>query len=166
MTVGAPDTTLARWIRPEMMLPELAAQSAEGVLEELAEGLSRAASAVSGAAAFSGFLEREGLGTTAIGDGFAIPHCRLAGISKVYLAVARHPLGVDFGALDGRLVHTFFALVAPQSGASAHLEVLGAIARFLRDPGNRRLVGRVRRSAELLALLRGESADGGEPIDG
>ncbi len=156
--MSVPDTTLARWIRPEMILPELAAQTADGVLEEIAGGVSRAAPAVSASAVLFGFREREELGTTAIGDGFAIPHCRLASVSSLHLAVAKHPVGVEFGALDGKPVQVFFALVAPKSNASVHLEALGAIARFLRAPENRRLVAGALGRAELLAVLAGRAA--------
>lgn len=152
------DPTLERWLRPGTALPDLVASSATEVLEELAQSVARALPRVSAAAIRGGFLEREALGTTAIGGGFAIPHCRLPGISGLYLGVARHPQGVDFGALDGEAVKVFFALVAPQSGASAHLEALRAIARFLRDPRRRELLLEARGTEELVQLLQGAPA--------
>ncbi len=151
----APDTTLARWIRPEMLLPELRSQNPGSVLEEIAGGMSSADPGLSAPAVFAGLLERESLGTTAVGGGFAIPHCRLTGISRVAVAVARQPLGVDFGAADGLPVHTFFAIVAPRSDASGHLGALGAVARFLRDSGHRQRLAEAAGRDELLELLQG-----------
>jgi len=147
------DPILARWLRPGAALPELTANSAAGVLEELAAGVARTLPGFSAPAVLSGFLEREALGTTAVGDGFAIPHCRLPRAREVHLRVAMHPPGVDFGALDGKPVRVFFALVAPQSGATAHLEALGAIARFLREPARRARLLAARGPDELLARL-------------
>ena len=152
--VGNPaDPILARWLRPGAALPELTANSAEGVLEELAAGVARTLPGVSAAAVLDGLREREALGTTAVGDGFAIPHCRLPGMREIHLRVAMHRPGVDFGAPDGKPVRVFFALVAPQSGATAHLEALGAVARLLRDPARRARLLDAGGPDELLARL-------------
>jgi PTS system nitrogen regulatory IIA component len=156
---NSPDSNLASWLRPGTILPDLHAASPEGVFEELAAGIARAVPGISAAALRSGLVEREELGTTAIGDGFAIPHCRLPGSKAVHLHVARHPQGVDFGAPDGKVVHLFFTLVAPQTGVSDHLEALRAIARFLRDPERRALVLAAQGTEDLLAQLRGSPSD-------
>ena len=137
MAGPASDPILARWLRPGAALPELTASSVEGILAGLADGVARTLPGVSRAAVLDGFREREALGTTAVGGGFAIPHCRLAAVREIQLRVALCPAGVDFGAADGAPVRVFFALLAPQSGATAHLEALRAIARFLRDPARR-----------------------------
>lgn len=165
MSATSPDAPLARWIRPEMLLPDLLSHDGPGVLAEIAAAMARADGGISGRAALAGFLEREALGSTAVGDGFAIPHCRLAGLGGVRLAVARHASGVDFGALDGRPVTTFFALAAPQSGATAHLEALGAIARFLRVPANRQAVAQARGAGDVLAVLQGVRREAEEHVD-
>ena len=161
MVGNPPDPILARWLRPGAALPELTATSSEGVLEELAAGVAKTLPGVSDFAVLSGFLEREALGTTAIGEGFAIPHCRLPGAREIHLRVAMHLPGVDFGALDGKPVRVFFALVAPQSGATAHLEALGAVARLLRDPARRARLLAAPGPDELLARLMETSV----PID-
>ncbi|MCC6900442.1 MAG: PTS sugar transporter subunit IIA [Polyangiaceae bacterium] len=134
------------------------------MLEELAAGVARTLPGVSAAAVLDGFREREALGTTAVGGGFAIPHCRLTGSREIHLRVALHRLGVDFGALDGKPVRIFFALVAPQSGATAHLEALGAVARLLRDPARRARLLAAGGPDELLARLL-ETSVPIDPID-
>ena len=154
MSGGLPDSTFSKWLRSELVLPALAATSASGVLDEIAAGVSRAVTETSAAAIRSGFLEREALGSTAVGNGFAIPHCRVAGASRVHMAVASHPVGVDFEAPDGTPVKVFFAIVAPQSGAGGHLEALATVARFLREPERRDLLLQARGSQELIAALR------------
>jgi PTS system nitrogen regulatory IIA component len=141
-----------------MVLPELTASSVGGVLEQIAGELERSVPGVSAAAARRGLGEREALGSTAIGHGFAIPHCRLEGVRAVELRVAAHPAGVDFGASDGAPVKLFFVLVSPASGAAAHLQALGAIARFLRSPEHRARLLAARSEAELVASLEDEPA--------
>ncbi len=161
-----PATSVARWLRAELLLPELRAQTAAGVLEEIAQGVARAVGGLSPNTVLEAFREREALGTTAIGDGVAIPHGRVEGLTSLVFAVARHPQGVDFDAPDGRPVSLFFALVASRSAAALHLEALSTIARFLRDPARRARVMQARGNLELLATLRGEEVRGdafGEP---
>ena len=148
------------------MLPALVATSASEVLDEIADGIARAVTETSAAAVRMGFLEREELGTTAIGNGFAIPHCRLEGARRVHLAVARHPVGVDFGAPDGAPVRVFFAIVAPHSRAREHLEALAAVARFLREPGRREHLLGAPGEKELMTALSADvlrRAGAGEP---
>jgi PTS system nitrogen regulatory IIA component len=166
LSARLPDSTLSKWLPSELVLPALVATSASGVLEEIAEGVSRAVTETSAAAIRLGFLEREELGTTAVGNGFAIPHCRVEGASRVHMAVAMHPVGVDFGAPDGTPVRLFFAIVAPLSRATGHLEALAAVARLLREPDRRELLLRARGERELMTALRADAlclASAGEP---
>lgn len=151
---------LAQWIRPGVVLPDLEATTIGGVFDELANHLANSLTRVSSAEVRRGLSEREELGTTAVGNGFAIPHCRLTSASEVHLKVARHPLGVDFRAPDGLPVRVFFALVAPQDRASAHLEALRAIARFLRDPERRDSALAAQSAADLLARIQSRATPG------
>ena len=73
-------------------------------------------------------LEREKLGSTGINDGVAIPHGKLKNIDHLLALFGRSRGGIDFGALDGKLSHFFFLLVAPESSAGAHLKALARIS--------------------------------------
>ena len=77
--------------------------------------------------------ERERLGSTAIGDGIAIPHGKLRGISRILGVFGRSPQGVDFDSLDGNPTHLFFLLVAPEDSASLHLKALARVSRLFKD---------------------------------
>lgn len=83
-------------------------------------------------------MERESLGSTAIGDGIAIPHGKLNGAKNVMVVFARSIQGVHLDAVDGEPVHLFFLVLAPQDAASLHLMVLSRISRILRDPSFRK----------------------------
>ena len=77
---------------------------------------------------------RENLGSTGIGRGIAIPHCRSLVVRRLHLAYGRHIKGVDFRAIDNRPVHHFFLIVAPPLEVSGqYLPVLGKVAQFAKE---------------------------------
>lgn len=83
-------------------------------------------------------LERERLGSTGIGDGVAIPHGKMKGLKTILCAFGRSKEGVEFDAVDGRPVHLFFLLIAPEAAASLHLKMLSRVSRLFRDPSFRK----------------------------
>jgi nitrogen PTS system EIIA component len=83
---------------------------------------------------FKMLKRRENLGSTGIGRGIAIPHCRSLVVSKLRVAFGRKPDGVDFRAIDERPVNFFFLIVAPPLEVSnQYLPVLGKIAQFSKE---------------------------------
>jgi len=78
-------------------------------------------------------MSREALGSTAIGQGIAIPHAKCDCVSKLVAAFGLSKKGVDFDSLDGELAYIFFLLVAPQDSAGPHLKALARISRLLKD---------------------------------
>jgi len=78
-------------------------------------------------------LEREKLGTTGIGDGIAIPHGKLADLDEMYVAFGKSDAGIPFEAMDGKPVHLFFLLVAPEQSTGQHLKTLAKLSRMLKD---------------------------------
>ncbi len=78
-------------------------------------------------------MSREALGSTAIGQGIAIPHAKLDCVEKLVAAFGLSNKGVDFDSLDGELAYIFFLLVAPQDSAGPHLKALARISRLLKD---------------------------------
>ncbi len=80
-------------------------------------------------------VEREKLGCTGLGSGIAIPHCKLDGLESVLLAVGVSKEGVDFHALDGRLVRLIFLVLSPAEAPAGHLQALARISRLVKTPG-------------------------------
>jgi len=78
-------------------------------------------------------MAREALGSTAIGQGVAIPHGKTDCVDKLIAAFGLSKKGVDFDSLDGEPAYIFFLLVAPQDSAGPHLKALARISRFLKD---------------------------------
>jgi mannitol/fructose-specific phosphotransferase system IIA component (Ntr-type) len=83
---------------------------------------------------FKMLKRRENLGSTGIGRGIAIPHCRSLVVNRLRVAFGRKPNGIDFGAIDQEPVHNFFLIVAPPLEVSnQYLPVLGKIAQFAKE---------------------------------
>ncbi len=97
---------------------------------------------------------REHLGSTGIGRGVAIPHCRTAVVDQLRIVFGRRPGGVDFDAVDNQPVFYIFLLVAPPIEISNdYLPVLGRIAQLVKEPDVPSRLGEVQSAAEFLQLL-------------
>lgn len=80
-------------------------------------------------------IEREKLGCTGLGNGLAIPHCKVAGLEGVLVAIGVVPGGVDFRALDGRPVRLVLVVLSPSDAPAGHLQALARISRLVKTPG-------------------------------
>ncbi len=77
--------------------------------------------------------KREKLGSTAVGNGIAIPHANIANIDKPYVFVSTLVDGLDFNSTDDLPVDIIFLLLAPEDNGSEHLQALALISRLLRN---------------------------------
>lgn len=97
---------------------------------------------------------RENLGSTGIGKGIAIPHCRSLVVKRLRLAYGRKVSGLDFNAIDSAPVKNFFLIIAPPLEVSnQYLPVLGKIAQFAKDPEVPDRLAALETVDEFLALL-------------
>lgn len=144
-------------ILPEsLVIPALEGADKHAVLEELARHMAAVYPEIDPARLVAVLWERERLGSTAIGDGIAIPHGKLAGLPAVRAAFGRHPAGVDFDSLDGRPTRLFFLLVAPEDSVGQHLKALARVSRLLKDAGFRTRLLEARDRDELFRIIREE----------
>ncbi len=120
-------------IEENNIIPELKAKDKKGVLEELAEVISSHEPAIDKGALVKVLVERERLGSTGIGDGVAIPHGKMNGVSRPIISFGRSRQGLDFDSMDGQPAHLFFLLIAPEDSSSVHLQVLAKIAKILKN---------------------------------
>jgi mannitol/fructose-specific phosphotransferase system IIA component (Ntr-type) len=97
---------------------------------------------------------RENLGSTGIGRGIAIPHCRSLVVSRLRVAFGRKRDGIDFKAIDTKPVYHFFLIVAPPLEVSnQYLPVLGKIAQFAKEPDVPDRLSKLESVDEFLKLL-------------
>jgi len=108
---------------------------------------------------FDAVIERENLGSTSVGEGVAIPHARISGLSKPVGAFVRLHDGVDFDAIDGRACDLIFMLLAPIASGADHLRALAQVSRAFRNADLRnalRNAGDVDAIAKLVGLEKVE----------
>ncbi len=104
---------------------------------------------------FKMLKRRENLGSTGIGRGIAIPHCRSLVVSKLRVAFGRKQPGLDFEAIDDKPVHFFFLIVAPPLEVSnQYLPVLGKIAQFSKEPDVPERLLQLTQPSEFMDLLK------------
>ena len=103
---------------------------------------------------FRTLCRRENLGSTGIGRGIAIPHCRSLMVSRLHLTYGRHSRGVDFRAIDDRPTRHFFLIVAPPLEVSGqYLPVLGKVAQFAKEADVPARLAALESVAEFFELL-------------
>ena len=119
-------------VAPEAIIPALKVTSKKQALQELAARASEL-TGQNDRAIFEVLLQREKLGTTAVGYGVAIPHGKLPKLGKLFGLFSRLERPIDFEALDAQPVDLMFLLLAPEGAGADHLKALARVARLLRD---------------------------------
>ncbi len=122
----------------EAVILDLESSTKDDVLAEMSRHLAGAVPSVDEGRLLQVLRDREGLQSTGIGEGVAIPHGKLPGLERLLASFARSVKGVDFASIDGQPTSLFFLLVVPEHSGGQHLKALARISRFFRDPGFRR----------------------------
>jgi nitrogen PTS system EIIA component len=143
-------------LAPDAIIPALKATTKAETLQELAALLAVLHPEVDGARLVQVLLDREALGSTAIGEGIAIPHGKLPGVTNVVAAFGRSAAGIDFDSLDGNPTRLFFLLVAPEDSAGIHLKALARVSRLLKDKSFRDRLAAGGTPEQLFAIIKEE----------
>jgi PTS system nitrogen regulatory IIA component len=148
-------------IEPDNVYLELAADDVESALTAVADAFAPKLG-LDPEAVVESLLEREGLGSTSVGDGFAIPHCKTQGLRQIAIALARFAQPVPFGGEGQNPVKFAFVVLSPPDEPAAHLQVLSQIARVLKRhdlraelvsaPGVEEVADAIRQAAEAEGL--------------
>ncbi len=120
-------------LAPNAIIPAMRATTKSEALQELASLLASLHPEIDGGRLVRVLLDREALGSTAIGEGIAIPHGKMPGMTNVVAAFGRSSAGLPFDSLDGNPTRLFFLLVAPEDSAGIHLKALARVSRLLKD---------------------------------
>ncbi|MFG1497775.1 PTS sugar transporter subunit IIA [Saccharospirillum sp. HFRX-1] len=107
--------------------------SKKRVLQSLAERLAASLDGVGEVDLFDQLIARERLGSTGLGQGIAVPHCRLAQIERPIAALAKLDEAVDFESPDRKPVDLLFVLVVPEAATDDHLNLLAAVVERFND---------------------------------
>jgi PTS system nitrogen regulatory IIA component len=125
-----------------LVIPDLGGENKRELLNEFAALLNDQNKIQDSNEFLEVILAREALGSTGIGEGIAIPHGKLRNLNRLVLSFGISRKGVDFDAMDGKPVHIFFVLIAPEDSPGDHLKALARISRILKNRSFReRLLG-------------------------
>ncbi len=146
---------LVELLTPEAILLDLDCGSKPEVFTRLSRALGLAPE--DGALLVSALEEREQQGSTGIGSGVAVPHCRLPLADTERMAYARLAPPLDWGAPDGvPVAHVFLILAPPVAVSNRHLQILAAVARLVRADGILAQLAAFTRGEDIMALLERE----------
>lgn len=125
---------LALLLTPERTACQVPGLSKKRLFETLAGIISEDQFSLSYDEVFSHLIAREKLGSTGLGEGIAIPHCRIANCSQPTGALLTLKDPVDFDSPDGQSVDLVFALLVPEDADQQHLDTLASLARLFSQP--------------------------------
>ena len=117
-------------ITPERTLFKMSGRSKKRIFEVLASAFSLGATEISTKEVYEGLLERERLGSTGLGMGVAIPHCRVESCVAPMGVLASLDHEIDFDSSDGHPVNLLFALIVPYHAHQEHLDILSEVAKL------------------------------------
>jgi len=142
---------LCNLLTQDMVIPELEARDMESVLNEMVKFLKKRKKISKEKELSEKLVQREKLGSTAIGKGVAVPHCKIKGIKDPVVMLAVSKRSVDFYSLDGKPSHIFFLVVSSPDNPTVNLQILAAIAHLVRK--SKSLVKKILEARNISAVL-------------
>jgi mannitol/fructose-specific phosphotransferase system IIA component (Ntr-type) len=144
-------------LTPALILEDFRAATRDDALAHLADHVATHADGVDGALLLRTLQQREAQASTALGDGVAIPHARIARLKRMIIMFARSSTGIDWMAPDGRPVRLVLLLAGPAEDPGGYLKTLAAVSRLMRDTQCRTRLLAATTADELLRILRDEA---------
>ena len=141
----------------DMIIPDLVSQERDAVLEEIVNFLKAKEVIAEEKELFEKLIQREKLGSTAIGEGIAIPHCKLKEVKNPLVALAVSKKGVRFESIDGKPTHIFFLVISHPDNPSLNLQILAAIAHLVRKSASlqKKILG-AKSTRKVIEIIREE----------
>jgi len=140
------------YISEEGMVFSPSVTSKKAALELLSDTLSHLCSNISKNKVLDALQAREKLGSTGLGDGIAIPHCRMQELDSIYVAMLKLEEGVEYEASDDKPVYYLFCLVVPEDANEDHLELLASLAELLDNETLRNSIQKSSNAKELYQM--------------
>lgn len=134
-----------------MVIPELESTTRDDVLKEMGAFLKKRNKITKDKDLYEKLLQREELGSTAIGDGVAIPHCKMKGVKNPVVMLAISKKGLDFHSLDEKPSYIFFLVVSSPDNPSVNLQILAAIAHLVRKA--KRVIRKIQEAEDISKIL-------------
>jgi len=136
------------------IVPNLQAETKDGVIEELVDVLDRAGRVSDRNAVLDAVLERERAMSTGLEDGIAVPHAKTAAVDTLTAALGVRREGLDFESADGKPTKIVFLLIAEQNNPGPHVRALAKLARLLSDPEMRAALIHAKTAEDILEIIK------------
>ncbi|MBN2245772.1 MAG: PTS sugar transporter subunit IIA [Candidatus Aminicenantes bacterium] len=140
-----------------MIIPDLEARDKDEALQEMVSYLKSKNKEIKENELYEKLLQREKLGSTAIGEGVAIPHCKLKNLKDSILLLGVSKKGIDFNSLDNKATYAMFLVVSSPDNPSLNLQILAGIAHIVRKAKS--LIKKIQNAntrREILDIIREE----------
>ncbi|PKN76305.1 MAG: PTS fructose transporter subunit IIA [Deltaproteobacteria bacterium HGW-Deltaproteobacteria-10] len=144
---------LEQFLKLEYLEDNLQANNKTEALTELSEMVIKGHLKLNKLKIFEVLQQREKLGSTGIGDGVAIPHGKIGNLDELIVVFARCKKGVDFESIDGKPVHLFFLLLAPENSTGQHLKALAKISKMLKAGNFRKKLMDAKSNSDLYKII-------------
>tara|TARA_B100000949_G_C14271455_1_gene447521 strand:- start:1377 stop:1829 length:453 start_codon:yes stop_codon:yes gene_type:complete len=102
---------------------------------------------------FESLYAREKLGTTALGNGVALPHARIDSLKTTQTLLLQLGSGIDFDAVDGKKVDVIFVLLVPNVNSDSHVKMLAEIAAILDNEQTVKKIRKAKKTQEIISIL-------------
>lgn len=135
----------------DMVITELKSQKRENVLKEMVSFLKEKNKIAREKDLYNKLIQRENLGSTGIGEGVAIPHCKMKGVKDPIIMLAVSRKGVNFYSQDGKPSHVFFLVVSSPENPSLNLQILAAIAHLVRKANS--LIKKILKAVNISSIM-------------
>ena len=140
--------------RPELVFVGLPGTDRPTILKAMADRLAESSVFEDSDALYQRLWEREKLGSTAIGSGVAIPHCKMKELDEVVVAIGVSKRDVDFESEDGEPVRLLFLVVSPEDKPADHLRSLAAISKWVKNDSHVEALLKTEDPGEIYRLLK------------
>lgn len=144
---------LEQLLKLEYLNDNLLAKNKTEALAELSEMVTKGPLKLNKSQIYDVLQQREKLGSTGIGEGVAIPHGKISNLEELIIAFGRSRNGVAFDSVDGKPVHLFFLLLAPENSTGQHLKVLAKISKMLKAGNFRKKLMDAKSSSDLYKVI-------------
>lgn len=143
-------------IAPEYIVPAVRATHKDDVIRELAGHLADQLGGKGDEEIARVLMQREAQGSTAVGEGVAVPHAKYDSLNRLVVCLGRSRRGVDFGAADRAPVHFFFVVLSPPDAAGAHLKLLARFSQIFKNAPFRKKLMAAKTGEAMYQIIAGQ----------
>lgn len=145
---------ISPFLKVEFISLELVATNKDEAIRELAHPLRKSGQISNADELLNEIFNREEKGSTGIGSGLAIPHCRTALVKEILFSVGRKAKGIDFDSIDDSKAQIFFLLAIPNDKMQTYIKVISKLTRILNSPGFKESFLLAKEKSEILELFK------------